>query len=205
MSEPASLLATTEVVNIRINWKLIETCNPMARYPENTFTGPGMEEQELRVADPSPEVEFQRPLQNAWRGGLIALPNVELPMLPSTELGPLNCVWLKTLNASTRKSSDFDSVRGRLLRDRHIVVVRAWAIKEPPLCVARRAERIHAEGGGSRSSCSRWCGDCGSGGADRRCSPVRRCCCYSLRSDWSQSANCLRCWSWLRESRSQSA
>jgi hypothetical protein len=50
MSEPASLLATTEVVNIRINWKLIETCNPMARYPENTFTGPGMEEQELRVA-----------------------------------------------------------------------------------------------------------------------------------------------------------
>ena len=51
------------------------------------------------------------------RGGaaLMASPKIEERMLPSTEEGPLNCVWVKTLKASTRKSRDFDSVIGRFL------------------------------------------------------------------------------------------
>lgn len=36
----------------------------------------------------------------------------------------------------------------QILGDRHIVVVRAWAQKEPPLCVARCSQHIHAEGCG---------------------------------------------------------
>ena len=40
----------------------------------------------------------------------MTFPNVVLPMFPSTDAGPVNWVWLKTLKASMRKSSDFDSV-----------------------------------------------------------------------------------------------
>lgn len=75
------------------------------------------------------------------RGGaaFTTFPNVELPMSPSTAVGPLNCVWLKTLNASTRKSSDFDSVNGRF------VVVRSRTEKESPPRCARCPGRVPGE------------------------------------------------------------
>src|ERR1700733_7071571 len=64
---------------------------------------------------PRQKLNFSAPCRIRGGAALIALPNVELPILPSTEVAPLNCVWLKTLNASTRKSSDLDSVTARFL------------------------------------------------------------------------------------------
>jgi hypothetical protein len=42
-------------------------------------------------------LNFSAPCRMRGAAALMALPKVELPMFPSTELGPLNCVWLKTL------------------------------------------------------------------------------------------------------------
>jgi len=48
--------------------------------------------------------------QNPWQSA-IRIAKRRSSIFPSTQLGPLINVWLKTLKASTRSSSGFDSVR----------------------------------------------------------------------------------------------